>query len=296
MTTNSRRDKAWLLATAKAVAAAMKEHSAGTRLRIRVPARTTATNTDGWAAIIGDLGENQPRLEIWLDRFSGYPDRKLYACFRSESRRPVAVMTERVSQKLWPVRVVNPKDTDEVGSLVLTERLKRSEFGAPIHEKYRDGWTYYGIYDPTRETATRVNLHFCSRAVAFFEDVARALPHASLEDEQREIYPRVENRKHVASHLLRERSRLLATERKIRDDYTCRVCGLRFADTYGRLGIGFAEAHHLVPLGTLREKTRTSIDDLATVCANCHRMLHRMDGKRDDLKRLKTIVRNHRQK
>jgi predicted HNH restriction endonuclease len=159
--------------------------------------------------------------------------------------------------------------------------------------KNRKNQTFYGIYDPTRETTERVNPHFCTRAVAFFEDVARAMPEAKTEDEEREVFPHFENRKTVASHLRRERSKLLAAECKIRDDYQCQVCGLRFEEAYGNLGREFAEAHHLVPLNKLRENVRTDLDDLTTVCANCHRMLHRMEGDSGDIQKLKAIFRRH---
>jgi HNH endonuclease len=33
-----------------------------------------------------------------------------------------------------------------------------------------------------------------------------------------------------------------------------------------------AEAHHIVPLSQLRESVKTRLEDLATVCANCHRL------------------------
>jgi predicted HNH restriction endonuclease len=135
-----------------------------------------------------------------------------------------------------------------------------------------------------------VSPHFCTRAAAFFEDVARALPNAKAEEDQNDVYPRFENRKLVVSHLHRERSKLLAAECKIRDGYECRVCALRFEDTYGKLGSEFAEAHHLIPLSRLKENERTSLEDLATVCANCHRMLHKMRGVRGDLLKLKAIV------
>jgi len=294
MKSKPKQDRAWLLATAKAVAERLKKHCEGTRLRIRVPRRAATANTDGWYAIIGDLGKDQPRLEVWFDRFSGYPERKLYACFRTEVRPQITSITKRVSRKLWPARVVTMGDTEEGKFLVLADRLARTQFNTPVLEKYEGGRTFYGIYDPTRETAQRVSPHFCTRAVAFFEDVARAMPNAKAEDEQREIYPRFENRKLVASHLHRERSKLLAAECKIRDDYECQVCLLRFEETYGKLGSDFAEAHHLFPLGRLRENVRTRLEDLTTVCANCHRMLHRMEGRPDDIKKLKAIVRNHR--
>jgi 5-methylcytosine-specific restriction endonuclease McrA len=295
MKAKTRQNRAWLLATAREVAARLKHHREGTRLRIRIPTRTATTNTDGWSAIIGDFGKNQPRLEVWFDRFAGYPERKLYACFQSQARAPMIALTKRVSRRLWPIRVVTLKDTDYEKFLVLDERLRRSEFNAPILEKYPGGKTFFGIYAPTRETAERVSQHFCNRAVAFFEDVARALPLATAQDEQREVYPQYENRKRVVSHLQRERSRLLATERKIRDHHECQVCGMRFEDVYGKsLGRDYAEAHHVVPLSQLKGIVRTRIDDLRTVCANCHRMLHRMKGTRDDIAKLRAIVQKHR--
>jgi 5-methylcytosine-specific restriction endonuclease McrA len=278
------------------VAEQLKLLSEGTRLRIRMPSHASTTNTDGWYAVIGDLGKNQPRLEIWFDRFCGYPERKLYAGFRSEVSPPIIAITKQVSRKLWPTRIVTLQETAKDNYWVLAERLTRSEFNKPILEKFRKSRTFYGLYDPTRETAEGLSPHFCTRAVAFFDDVARALPNAAAENEQREVYPRYENRKRVTAHLRRERSRLLATECKIRDNYECQVCGLRFEDDYGKLGVEFAEAHHRIPLSQLRENVRTSVEDLATVCANCHRMLHRMSGKRDDIQKLRTIVRSHKRK
>lgn len=259
-------------------------------MRIRMPNRATTTNTDGWAAIIGDLGKGTPRLAIWLDRFSGYANRKLYACFYSNQRQPLAAITKRVNRKLWPARTITLDDTEEEKHLRLVERLTRSEFNSPIIEKYENGKTFYGIYDPTRETAERVSPYFCIRAAAFFEDVARSLPRSTASDEQNEIFPHSENRKKVVSHIQRERSKALAAECKIRDGYQCRICAFQFEDAYGRLGREFAEAHHIVPLAKLRENVRTQVKDLVTVCSNCHRMLHRMEGVRGDVARLRKAV------
>ena len=56
---------------------------------------------------------------------------------------------------------------------------------------------------------------------------------------------------------------------------TCEVCGFDFAKKYGKLGFGFAECHHKILLAQLSKGHRTRLSDLAIVCANCHRMLHR---------------------
>lgn len=56
---------------------------------------------------------------------------------------------------------------------------------------------------------------------------------------------------------------------------SCDVCGFDFGLVYGPLGKGFAECHHITPLSSLGAITRTKLSDLAIVCSNCHRMLHR---------------------
>ena len=54
----------------------------------------------------------------------------------------------------------------------------------------------------------------------------------------------------------------------------CEACGFDFQAAYGKRGEGFAECHHIIPLSGARER-KTHPDDLAIVCANCHRMIHR---------------------
>ena len=55
----------------------------------------------------------------------------------------------------------------------------------------------------------------------------------------------------------------------------CEACRFDFAVKYGQLGVGFAECHHNVPVSKLSAGQKTKVADLAIVCANCHRMIHR---------------------
>jgi len=81
-------------------------------------------------------------------------------------------------------------------------------------------------------------------------------------------------------HKSKERNRELikaAKEHHLKNDskLCCQVCEFSFVDTYGEIGHGFIEAHHIFPISQLTEQTATKIEDLALVCSNCHRMLHR---------------------
>jgi predicted HNH restriction endonuclease len=55
----------------------------------------------------------------------------------------------------------------------------------------------------------------------------------------------------------------------------CEACDFDFEAVYGPLGKGFAECHHRVPLSQLVSGHKTKLSELAIICANCHRILHK---------------------
>lgn len=81
-------------------------------------------------------------------------------------------------------------------------------------------------------------------------------------------------------HKVRERDRHIIQRKKeqamdIHGRLYCEACAFDYQRTYGTLGQGYIECHHRTPLATLEAERETTLSDLALVCANCHRMLHR---------------------
>jgi hypothetical protein len=88
-----------------------------------------------------------------------------------------------------------------------------------------------------------------------------------------------EGRLMYQQHRVRERSPILCRLKKeaaLREEgrLVCEACGFDFARQYGALGEGFSECHHRSPLGQGEER-ETALEDLALLCANCHRRIHR---------------------
>jgi len=82
------------------------------------------------------------------------------------------------------------------------------------------------------------------------------------------------------AHRSRERNRTLVKRAKglalkKHGRLVCQICGFDFKDRYGHLGDGYMECHHTVPISHLNPGTRTKVTDLALLCSNCHRMVHR---------------------
>ncbi|MBS1078078.1 HNH endonuclease [Gluconobacter kondonii] len=99
----------------------------------------------------------------------------------------------------------------------------------------------------------------------------------NLDDEEGE--EATEGKILTALHRRRERSPKLTRRKKEQvlsetGRLSCEACGFNFAQVYGERGKDFIECHHTKPLSDLNQSTKTKIEDLALVCANCHRMIH----------------------
>lgn len=97
--------------------------------------------------------------------------------------------------------------------------------------------------------------------------------------EEEEIFG-VEGRLLTRIHVYRERDRgFAARAKKYYKDLNggklkCECCGLDPVDFYGEAGERCLEAHHRIPIEELQPDSITRVDEMAIVCASCHRMIH----------------------
>jgi 5-methylcytosine-specific restriction protein A len=100
----------------------------------------------------------------------------------------------------------------------------------------------------------------------------RRLSEATPEDEYNEGQRLTRERAYF-----RRNPRLVA-DAKVTHGTRCQACGFQFAERYGDLGDRYIECHHLNPLSDREDgefDAPTTIADVAVVCSNCHRMIHR---------------------
>lgn len=111
-------------------------------------------------------------------------------------------------------------------------------------------------------------------ALADDETVVAELPDPDLIDSSAE-----EGGVLLRAHLRHERSAKLRRD-KLADAkrrgqvIACEACGFDFLRVYGPRGRDYIECHHRLPLH-VSGKTHTRLADLALICSNCHRMIHR---------------------
>lgn len=90
-----------------------------------------------------------------------------------------------------------------------------------------------------------------------------------------------EGKRKLIKHYVRERNKKLVKEKKKKrlsetGELRCEICGFSFVEKYGEYGSTFIEAHHTKPISEMKDGEVTKIEDLALVCSNCHRMIHKV--------------------
>jgi len=76
-----------------------------------------------------------------------------------------------------------------------------------------------------------------------------------------------------AEAIFRKRNSSVIQAQKANSDYRCEVCDFSFEEAYGAIGREYIIAHHIRPVSS--GPSKTTQDDIALLCANCHSMVHR---------------------
>jgi predicted HNH restriction endonuclease len=105
----------------------------------------------------------------------------------------------------------------------------------------------------------------------------------------------IEGDKKLASHRRRERSRFLVAKKiqlaRSQGPIRCEVCLLSEDGAYPpTFSSRIFEVHHLQPLSDSDSPVKTTLQDLAIVCANCHRAIHATKSVEENFKLLKQTL------
>lgn len=106
--------------------------------------------------------------------------------------------------------------------------------------------------------------------------------------------PIYEGIKRITKHITYERNPVARLEAIKLHGYACAVCGFDFNKFYGEeTAKSYIEVHHIQPLAFGPKLTDPS-KDLVTICANCHRMLHRSKNTTLTVEDLSAILKRKR--
>ncbi len=118
-------------------------------------------------------------------------------------------------------------------------------------------------------------------------------------NEQKEDDGYLEGQEKLVKHKIYERNAKVIDDAKVKfknehnGKLFCEICEFDFSEYYGEIGESFIECHHNKPVSQMKAGDKTKIKDLAMVCSNCHRMLHRKLPWLN-ICELKTIISNNK--
>lgn len=112
-------------------------------------------------------------------------------------------------------------------------------------------------------------------SITVLEQVEK-MPPVDIEDDIKGIEGKLLTR----IHSYKERDKAFAKKaktyyrKKHGGKLVCEACGLDPVELYGTNGERCIEAHHKIPIEELQPDSVTRIEDMAMVCASCHRIIH----------------------
>lgn len=238
------------------------------------------SETEGWWLTIGSLGRGQPRVQLWRDQFLSKGQYSYWVGFYARyAKRTTIDELPTKSPNPWrkPIRLTDLESRPYFCEMPPKLQPVKNVPFLEHYESLRGSW--YGIYD------TEVDFRVW-RATKFVSEVVNS----AFRNGEDKTYGFEGGRAHFEFERL-IRTSAAARDRKFKDNFVCQICNFSFETAYGEIGHEYAEAHHKLWLSKRAAPKRPKIDDLITVCANCHRMLHRMEGGPDDVTNLKRSLR-----
>ena len=271
--------KRWLYQLAKECMLELRQSPASTLMQMVPVNQLTLEDgtTNGWVTRLAKIrGDRGGELQLWLDDYPAAGSRRLCYCYKASKKERIQEIADAGTGqfgKAFPVtnykRVWNyGKSYQQMG-----RPLPKRQYDQPVAELYDRAWCFYSVYSPEEiRSGQKPSRALILKITEFLVDVTHTLSALHNEsDDAEQLVPKATMRQ----HMVRERQTKLAFQAKARDGFTCLICRINFEDLYGDLGRGYVEAHHIVPFSIRKTGEKIALEDLVTLCANCHRMVHR---------------------
>jgi len=262
-------------------------------IAIKSKADDLKSNSHGWYAIVATW-KGYPPVELWFDRSLGKPERHYWFGFGVTQKAKITKLFQAIPVQSRPKKTLSDSDWHMVGANYEIKRssLTTQDMSWSVYECYPGAGYYWGMFDPVNYGAgSEAGLFNVNRAANF---ICSAIEFVDPEEGDEEPYAGREGGRAHRMVETPQRCAKAARHRKEKDNHVCSICAKRcifeFQGEEKPIERTFSEAHHIVPISKIDVEREVKLEDLRTVCPNCHRMLHKMNGTKADMEALRKIV------
>lgn len=241
-----------------------------------------------WKVLTDDVAIKNMDKSAFIHKGTGVPKEIAFFFGASSSPQPKSIVLQYKGKTYDAHLVVDPHER--------LRMLWRSDFAEQIRCRFPAIVSGYSEDKVVSSDNPQMRFERARNAdhykVEFISTTQTSSPQTLPDEYDHVVSPRIEGDKRRVVSTVYERDRNNRLRAIQYHGTVCSVCGFDFGTTYGELGQGFVEIHHVRPLS--ETNTKHEVDprvDLLPVCANCHRMLHRRQGRVLTVDELKMLMR-----
>lgn len=227
-------------------------------------------------------------IRIWLDNYANHKRPRISITYENKDLKYIL----SVSKKLQNFDKLIIVDKSKIRSLkgskwILQKPLLQKHLDKFLIESYGKE-NYLTVFLSDKITNRAYSNELISKISMYISLITRILISFSIENSNKETI--TENDRKIDLHITRERKIKFKENAKYRDNYTCKICCFNANRKYGNVAFAALEVHHIQPLYHSNKIVKTTLNDLITLCSNCHSMLHKLGGTKQQIIRLKNII------
>lgn len=225
---------------------------------------------------------------IWLDNYANHERPRISISYENKDLKSLIAIAKRLQNfdKILTLDETKIKPSKK-GDWILQKPLANKHMDKFLIESYGTE-NYLTAILSDRLTKTISSKELISNITEYISLITRLI--ISIDLKKTANTKVSENNKKLSIHIKRERKMKFKDDAKFRDNYTCKICDFNVDRKYGKTAFAALEVHHIRPLSHATDVVETKLKDLITLCSNCHSMLHKLGGSKQQIARLKKIM------
>ena len=231
-----------------------------------------------WIAIINKNETDGAQEGVYIVYLFSSDMKRVYLTLNQGVRRPIFNDGRKITFRKLATKAIDIRTNYLLESFLSDNNISLAKKG--LGADYEKATIYYKEYSLINLPNNETLIMDLETLLAFYENYLLESNVLTESTDFGAYSGHVEEGKRLLKkHYIRERNpkvikeaKMLALERN--GELRCEVCGFSFSEHYRERGKDFIEGHHKIPVSQIEKGQKTSPEDIALLCSNCHKIIH----------------------